>query len=119
MHLAKAKGKRTRKASPFALRREELAALFGTHYEAAYPGYRSLPRRHDVWTTVTKAYLLPDGTLNTGAAEQSIRAFLAARWWAGEGKPGHSFDGWACNHERYDAQQTRSATPTIRVNYAH
>ena len=112
--LAEAAEKRAKKASPFHERREELAALFDVLYTAKYAGCRSFPKRQDVWSTVTKAYQLPDGALNTSAAEQSIRAFLAAPWWVGEGRPGHSFDGWAKHHERYDSVHRA----TVAADYA-
>lgn len=114
-NLAEAAEKRAkRKRSPFHERRQELAALFDVLYSAKYPGCRSFPKRQDVWSTVTKAYELPGGPLNVEAARQSIQAFLAAPWWVGEGRPGHSFDGWAKHHERYDSVHRA----TVAADYA-
>lgn len=110
--------RRTRKKTPLDLVRAGLVQNFGELYELKYPGRASLPKRQDLLTIAAKIFQLPDGSLDEPRARAAMAAFLADGWWTAQpSRPGHSFDAWAKNTERYEtlADRDRAAEQQSRV----
>ena len=98
--------------------RAGLVDNFQQLFELKYPGRATRPKRQDLLTLAAQCFQRADGTLNEPRARAAMAAFLADGWWTAQpSRPGHSFDAWAKNHERYEtlAERDRLAEQQSRV----